>query len=107
MSNTHNRYTKEFKDRAIRMFQETRPDCPSDTAAMIKVAELLGVGTPETIRNWVQQAEVDAGIRAGTSSEESAEVKRLKREVAELRRANAILKAASAFFAAELDRPGA
>lgn len=72
---------------------------------MGKVAELLGVKTPETVRQWVRQAEVDAGARPGVTSEESAEVKRLKRENAELRRANAILKAASSFFAAELDRP--
>ena len=74
---------------------------------MVKVAELLGIGTPETVRNWVRRADTDAGRRPGVTTEEAAEVKRLKREVAELRRANAILKAASAFFAAELDRPGA
>lgn len=73
---------------------------------MVKVAELLGIGSPESVRKWVRQAEIDAGARPGVTSEESAEVKRLKRENAELRRANAILKAASAFFAAELDRPG-
>ena len=106
MSNTNHRYTPEFRERAIRMFLESRSDYPSDTAAMTKIAELLGVGTPESIRNWVRQAEVDAGTRSGTSTEETGEVKRLKRENAELRRANSILKAASAFFAAELDRPG-
>jgi transposase len=57
------------------------------------------VGTSETVREWVRRAEVDAGQRPGTSSEERVEIKRLKREVAELRRANEILKAASAFFA--------
>jgi transposase len=72
---------------------------------MVRVAELLGVGTAETVRKWCRQAEVDTGMRAGVTSEDSAEIKRLKRENAELRRANAILKAASAFFAAELDRP--
>ena len=106
MSNTHNRYSPEFKDRAVRMYRESRDQYSSDTAAVIRVAELLGVGTGETIRNWVHQAEVDAGQRPGVTSEESVEVKRLKRENAELRRANAILKAASAFFAAEIDRPG-
>ena len=105
-STNNNRYSPEFKQRAVRMYQETRPDHPSDTSAMMKVAELLGIGTGETVRHWVRQAEVDAGTRPGVTSEESAEVKRLKRENAELRRANAILKAASAFFAAELDRPG-
>jgi transposase len=65
----------------------------------------LGVGSAETLRTWVRQAEVDAGQRVGVTSDESAELRRLKRENAELRRANEILKAASAFFAAELDRP--
>jgi transposase len=106
MSSTQNRYSSEFRARAVRMFVESRADYPSDTAAMRKVAELLGIGTAETVRHWVQQAEVDAGARAGVSSDESAEMKRLRRENAELRRANSILKAASAFFAAELDRPG-
>jgi transposase len=87
------------------MVGEIRGDHDSEWAAMGKVAELLGVRTPETVRQWVRQAEVDAGARQGVTTEELAEVKRLKRENAELRRANAILKAASAFFAAELDRP--
>ena len=72
---------------------------------MTKVAGLLGVGTPETVRKWVRQAEIDDGARPRVTTEDSAEVKRLKRENAELKRANSILKAASAFFAAELDRP--
>ena len=70
-----------------------------------KRAHLLGVGAPETVRTWVRRAEVDAGRRPGVTTEEAEELKRLKRENAELRRANEILKAASAFFAAELDRP--
>src|SRR5690242_17768424 len=74
-------------------------------AAISAVAAKLGVGTAETLRSWVRQAEVDAGARVGVSSEDNAEIKRLKREVAELRWANEILKAASVFFAAELDRP--
>ena len=77
----------------------------SEWAAMGEVARLLGIGTPETVRKWVRQAEVDGGRRPGTTTEESAELKRLRRENAELKRANAILKAASTFFAAELDRP--
>jgi transposase len=63
------------------------------------------VGTAETVRQWCRRAEVDTGRRVGLSTEEAAEIKRLRRENAELRRANAILKAASSFFAAELDRP--
>jgi transposase len=88
------------------MYQESRADYPSDSAAMVRVAELLGIPTRETVRRWVRQAEIDQGTRVGITTDESQELKRLKRENAELRRANAILKAASAFFAAELDRPG-
>ena len=87
------------------MVAEVRGEQDSEWAAMGRVAQLLGVRTPETVRQWVRQAQVDAGDRAGVSTEESAEVRRLRRENAELKRANAILKAASAFFAAELDRP--
>ena len=72
---------------------------------MTQVAQSLGVGTPETVRKWCRQGEVDAGRRPGTTSDESAELQRLKRENAELKRANAILRSASALFAAELDRP--
>jgi len=103
--NSTRRYPPELKERAVRMVAEIMPEQESEWAAMGRVAELLGVGTAETVRKWVRQAEVDAGARQGMSSEESVEVRRLKREVAELKRANAILKAASAFFAAELDRP--
>jgi transposase-like protein len=74
------------------------PDYPSDWPAIVAVAEKLGIGTAETLRKWVRQAEVDAGQRPGVSSEESAEIRRLKRENAELRRANEILKAASVFL---------
>jgi len=102
---TSNRYPVELRERAVRMVAEVRGDHESEWAAMSRVAELLGVGTPETVRKWVRQAEVDAGARPGVTTEDSAEVKRLKRGNAELKRANAILKAASAFFAAELDRP--
>ncbi len=84
---------------------EIRGDHESEWAAMGAVASMLGVGTPETVRKWVRRAEVDGGARPGITSEESAELKRLKRENFELRRANEILKAASSFFAAELDRP--
>ena len=87
------------------MVAEVRPDYPSDWPAIVAVAQKLGIGTAETLRKWVRQAEVDAGQRPGVTSEESAEMRRLKRENAELRRANEILKAASVFFAAELGRP--
>jgi transposase len=89
----------------VRMVVEIRDEQGSEWAAMTRVSELLGVGSAETVRKWVRQAQVDDGARVGTTSEDSAEVRRLKREVAELRRANGILKAAAAFFGAELDRP--
>jgi transposase len=102
---TRRRYPPELKERAVRMVAENRAEEDSEWAAMGRVSQMLGVGTPETVRKWVRRAETDAGARPGATSEESAEVRRLKREVAELRRANSILKAAAAFFGAELDRP--
>jgi transposase len=102
---TSTRYPAELRERAVRMVVEIRPDHESEWAAMTQVATLLGVGTPETIRKWCRQAEVDGGRRPGVTTEESAELRRLRRENAELKRANAILKSASVFFAAELDRP--
>jgi transposase len=74
----------------------------SQWEAICSVAAKVGVSA-EALRRWVRQAEVDAGARPGPSSEESAEMKRLRREVAELRRANEILKSAASFFARELD----
>lgn len=103
--NTSRRYPPELKERAVRMLAEIRDQHESEWAAMNQVSQLLGVGSGETVRKWVRQAEVDGGRRPGTTSEESTELKRLRRENAELKRANAILKAASTFFAAELDRP--
>jgi transposase len=98
-------YPPELRRRAVRMVAEVRPDYPSEWSAMKAVATKLGVKHAETVRSRVRQTEVDAGARPGTTTEESAELKRLKRENAELRRANEILKAAAGFFAAELDRP--
>jgi transposase len=103
--NSSRRYPPELRERAVRMVAEVRTSHATEWAAMRAVSELLGVGTTETVRKWVRQAQIDEGSRPGVSTEESAEVKRLKRENAELKRANGILKAASAFFAAELDRP--
>ncbi len=98
-------YPAELRERAVRMVAEIRPNHPTEWAAMKAVAAKLGIGATETVRTWVRKAEVDAGRRPGVRSEETAEIKRLRAENAELRRANEILTAASAFFAAELDRP--
>jgi transposase len=86
------------------MLEESLGDHETEYAAIRHVASRLGVGA-ETLRKWRRQAEADSGARPGVTSDEGAEIRRLKKENAELRRANEILKAASAFFAAELDRP--
>ncbi|MER5183264.1 transposase [Streptomyces sp. NPDC002896] len=98
-------YPAELRKRAVRMVAEVRPEYDTEWAAMKAVASKLGIGTTETVRKWVRQDQIDSGTRPGTTTEESAQVKALKKEVAELKRANEILKAAASFFAAELDRP--
>ena len=105
MTGPKKHYPPELRERAIRMVRELEPEYPSQWAALEQVATKLGIGSPETLRKWLRRYEVNEGKRPGTTDVETAEIKRLKREVAELRRANEILKAASAFFAAELDRP--
>ena len=97
------RYPPELKERAVRMVAEIRAEHESEWAAMTRVSQLLGIGTPETVRKWVRQAEIDGGARPGVSTAEAERVKELEREVRELRRANEILKPASVFFARELD----
>lgn len=97
-------FSPDFRQRALRMLEEAIPEHDTEYAAIRHVGSKLGVG-PETLRKWRRRTEIDAGTRPGVTSDELAEIKRLKRENAELRRANEILKAASAFFAAELDRP--
>lgn len=84
--NTSRGYSPELKQRAVRMVAEIRGDHESEWAAMGQVAELLGVGTPETVRKWCRQVEIDSGSRPGLTSQEAAEIKRLKRENAELDR---------------------
>jgi transposase len=98
------RYPEELKERAVRLVLEARADDPRDNTAISRVARQLGVGV-ESLRTWVKQAEIDAGKRPGLSTEEREELAALRKENKELRRSNAILRSASAFFAAELDRP--
>ena len=98
------KYPEELRERAIRMAVDLRRDPATRTGALRRVGEQLGIN-PETLRNWVTQTEVDEGHRPGTTTAEAKRVAELEREVKELRRANDILKTASAFFAAaELDR---
>ncbi|MEU1395021.1 transposase [Micromonospora zamorensis] len=86
-------YPQELGERAVRMVAEVRPNYESDWAAITPVAVRVGIGTAATLRKWVRQAQVGEGRRPGVTSEESAELKRLRRENAELRRTNEILKA--------------
>jgi transposase len=97
------RVPPELRERAIRLVFETAEETGEQVGAIAKVARSLGLNR-ETLRRWVRQAEVNAGRRAGLSREERVHLVALEREVRELRRANEILKAASTFFAAELDR---
>jgi transposase len=98
-------YPRELRERAVRLVIDHRADYETEWEAIGSIAKKLGIGSAETLRKWLRQAEIDGGLRPGLTSEETAEVKRLRREVAELKRANEILKAAASFFAAELDRP--
>lgn len=98
-------YSPEFRDRALRLLDTMMEASDiSEFEAIKSVAGKLGI-SEESVRRWRRKAQVDAGERLGVTSSEHAEIRKLKREVAELRRANEILKSASAFFAAELDRP--
>lgn len=96
-------YPVEMRERAVRLVFEHQHEYPSQWKAIQSIAQKLDINH-ETLRLWVRRAEVDAGERPGVISDERARIKELEREVKELRRANEILKAASAFFGAELDR---
>ena len=99
-----NRYSPEVRERAVRMVFDHRADYPTEWAAITSIASKIGCSA-ETLRNWVRQTERDAGLRPGPTSDDLVELKELRREVVELRRANEILRKASACFAqAELDR---
>lgn len=100
------KYDSETRERVVRLFRERRLEAPAESvsASFRRVSDLVGIPI-DTMRVWVTRAEVDAGERDGVSSSELDELRRLRRENAELKRANEILKTASAFFAAaELDR---
>jgi transposase len=98
------KYPEELRERAVRLAVDARRDPATRAGALRRIGEQLGIN-PETLRNWVTQAEIDGGDRAGTTTSDAQRLAELERENRELRRANAILKSASAFFAAELDRP--
>lgn len=98
------KFSPEVRERAVRMVQEHRSEYPSLWATVESIAPKIGC-TPSTLLEWVKRVEVNSGKRAGVTTDEHERVKALEREVKELRRANEILKLASAFFAqAELDR---
>ena len=97
------RYPLELKERAIKMVIDLQRDDPNDRSVINRVSRQLGVGS-ESLRIWVKRAQIDAGQRGGLTTAQEAELKELRKEVRELRRANAILQSASAFFGAELDR---
>jgi transposase len=99
------KYPRELRERAVRMVVESKADYGSEYEAIRSIAAKLGITSPESLRKWLRRAEVDGGVRPGKTTDEIAEIRELKKENAELRRANEILKSASAFFAAELDRP--
>ncbi|SRR6266851_724440 len=96
------KYPNELRERAVRMVLEVRRETGERHGTITRVARELGVGA-ESLRHWVNQAEVDSGRRPGTSTAEAQRIAQLERENRELRRANDILKAASVFFATELD----
>ncbi len=98
------RFSQEVRERAVRMVFEHGSEYASEWEAIGSIAAKIGC-SPETLRKWVRQTEIDSGRRGGLTSEERARIKELEREVRELRRANEILRKASAYFAqAELDR---
>ncbi len=99
---THKKYPDELRERAVKMVFEIREREGKGRGELARVARQLGV-SHEAVRSWVQRAEIDGGTRPGTTTDDKRRIAELEREVRELRRANEILKAASAYFARELD----
>ena len=97
------KYPDEVRDRAVRLVLDVAESAGSVSGACRRVGEELGIN-PDTLRGWVKQAQIGNGSRPGTTTADAARIRQLEKENAELRRANAILRTASAFFAAELDR---
>jgi transposase len=100
------RYPAELKERAVKMTLDLQRGDPGDHGVINRVSRQLGVGS-ESLRIWVKRAEINAGAQGALTSAQESELKELRKEVRELRRANAILQSASAFFGAELDRRSA
>jgi transposase len=96
-------YSRETRERAVRLVREHAGDYPSEFAAMKAVAARLGIGTAETLRKWVRQAEIDQGQAPGVTTAEAAQVRELKRKIAELEATLVILVEATRFFAREGD----
>ncbi|OLZ65581.1 hypothetical protein AV521_31540 [Streptomyces sp. IMTB 2501] len=98
-------YPPELHKRAVRMVAEVCGDYLTESAPIYAAMTKVGIGSRETLRKWVRQDQIDSGQCLGTTMEESAQIEAMKTEIAELRRANEILKAAASFFVAELDQP--
>jgi transposase len=98
------RYTPEEKAQAVRLVRQLRRELGTDHGTVQRVAGQLGYGS-ESVRSWVRQADIDDGVELGVATVDAERMRQLEQEVRELRRANEILRRASAFFAAELDRP--
>jgi transposase len=97
------KYPDELRERAVRLVLDVAAEDGNLTRACRRIGEQLGINT-DTLRGWVKRAQVDAGVRPGATTADTARIRQLERENAELRRANAILRTAAGFFAAELDR---
>ena len=101
---TTRRYSTDEKAQAVRLVRQLRAELGTEHGTIKRIADQLDIGT-ESLRSWVKQADIDDGAKPGVTTAEAERVKALEQENRELRRANEILKRASAFFAAELDRP--
>jgi transposase len=101
---TTRRYSQEEKARAVRLVRQLRKELGTSHGTIGRVAGQIGCGE-ESLRTWVKQAEIDDGVEPGVTTAEAVRIRELEQENRELRRANDLLKRASAFFAAELDRP--